>query len=136
MIRPTDPEGLFSTLTAIFNAYMGLYYSYLFMRYKQDKKKLFIYWLCLSLGLMVAGYWMKIGMPFNKKIWSVSFAFETSGISGLALSICFFILDLLNYPIIKKLLEFCIWLGMNPLFVFVGMIFLDNILMNDVFIVY
>ncbi len=135
-MRPTDPEGIFSTLTAILNAFMGLYYSYLFKLYKSNKYKLFKIWFGLSLILIGCGYLVRIGMPFNKKIWTFSFALATSGISGLSLSVCFWLLDIVNIEMIKKIFVPCVWLGMNPLFVFVGMIFVDNIIMNNIYIFY
>ena len=136
MIRPNDPEGLFSTLSSILNAYMGFLYSYFFKLYKSDKLKLLKYWVALTLILISLGYYGMAGMPFNKKIWSASFALVSAGYTGLGLVVCFLLLDFLftDNRWVKIIIRPFVWLGMNPLFVFVGMIFVENILMNDVFI--
>ena len=40
MLYPTDPEGLFSTLTSVINPFMGVCFCLLFRLYKSDKVKL------------------------------------------------------------------------------------------------
>jgi predicted acyltransferase len=74
-----------------------------------------------------------IGEPVCKKRWSISFAFITSGLSGAALCFCFVLVDILDKPLIKNyLIQPFLWLGMNPLFIFVAMIAFDNLLMNNI----
>jgi len=136
MMYPNDPEGLFSTLTSFMNTFMGLCFS-LLMRYNTQKKgkkiDLLLYWILLSMALILVGYEITFGDASNKKRWSVSFAFLSSGISGAALCICFAVVDILNKPFIKeKLIKPTLWLGMNPLFIFVAMIAFDNLLMNNI----
>ncbi len=90
-------------------------------------------WLILGLSLLLIGYEASFGEPVNKKRWSISFAFITSGLSGLSLCLCFVIVDILNYKLIKETLIMpFMWLGMNPLFIFVAMIAFDNVLMNNI----
>lgn len=76
---------------------------------------------------------MGLWEPVNKKRWSVSFAFVTSGISGAALCLCFAVVDILDNKFIKEkaALPF-LWLGLNPLFIFVAMIAYGNLLMNNI----
>ncbi len=94
-------------------------------------------WVLLSIVLITVGYEITFGDACNKKRWSVSFGFITSGISGAALCLCFIFVDILNKPFIKeKLIKPTLWLGMNPLFIFVAMIAFDNILMNNVKFMY
>ena len=94
---------------------------------------LMFWWLLLSIFLIGTGYLISQGDACNKKRWSVSFAFITSGISGLALTLCFIFVDILDKKFIKeKLIQPALWLGMNPLFIFVAMIAFDNLLMNNV----
>ena len=136
MMYPNDPEGLFSTLTAFMNTFQGLCFS-LLMRYNTQKKgqkmDLLFYWFLLSIISITVGYEITFGDACNKKRWSVSFAFITSGITGAALCICFAFVDILDKKIIKDtLVKPFLWLGMNPLFIFVAMIAFDNILMNNI----
>ena len=71
--------------------------------------------------------------PVCKKRWSASFAFLTSSYTGFLLCLCFFLVDILDKPLIKEKLALpFFWLGMNPLFIFVAMIFADNIVMNNI----
>ena len=98
---------------------------------------LLLLWVLLSIVLITVGYEITFGDACNKKRWSVSFGFITSGISGAALCLCFIFVDILNKPFIKeKLIKPTLWLGMNPLFIFVAMIAFDNILMNNVKFMY
>jgi predicted acyltransferase len=136
MMYPNDPEGLFSTLTSLMNTFSGLCFS-LLMRYNTQKKgnkiDLLLYWALLSLSLIGVGYLITQGDACNKKRWSVSFSFITSGISGAALCLCFIVVDISNKAWIKeKLIKPTLWLGMNPLFIFVAMIAFDNLLMNNI----
>jgi predicted acyltransferase len=136
MMWPNDPEGLFTTLTAFLNTFAGLCFSLLMRRNSQQKGSnltLLKMWGALSVGLAAVGGLAAIGEPVCKKRWSVSFAFITSGLSGAALCLCFVLVDMLDKPIIKeKLIKPFLWLGMNPLFIFVAMIFFDSILMDNI----
>lgn len=66
-------------------------------------------------------------MPLNKKIWSISFVFLTAAASGLALVIITYLVDVLGlrHPryakIVNKIIQPSIWLGLNPLAIFVFM---------------
>jgi predicted acyltransferase len=81
-------------------------------------------------------------MPINKKIWSISYTFLTAGIAGLSLAFLTFFVDTLGSQfrsygeIINIIVKPFIWLGRNPLAVFVGMdalaiILIKYITIND-----
>lgn len=136
MMYPNDPEGFFTTLSSLTNTYAGLAFS-LAMRQNSQKKgtnmTLLRNWLIMATVLAALGGAMVTFDPVCKKRWSVSFAFFTSAMSGFALSLCFYVVDILNKPIIKETLcKPFLWLGMNPLFIFVAMIAFDNLLMNNI----
>jgi len=140
MMWPNDPEGIFTTLSSFVNTFAGLCFS-LVMRYntqkKGDNKSLVKYWVGLSGTFAAVGGLLAIFDPVCKKRWSASFAFLTSGYTGFLLCLCFFLVDILDKPLIKeKLSQPFLWLGMNPLFIFVAMIFADNLLMNNITYVY
>ena len=69
---------------------------------------------------MTLGYILNTWMVFNKKLWTLSFAIETSGISGLALACCFLILDFRQIKYLDKITQPLVWMGMNPLVVYFG----------------
>ena len=94
---------------------------------------LLLYWTLLSMSLITVGYLISYGDACNKKRWSVSFAFASSGISGAGLCLCFVVVDMLNKPFIKeKLIQPTLWLGMNPLFIYVAMMAFTNLLMDNI----
>ena len=107
MFAPTDPEGVFTTLTAFINVFNGMFYS-LIMRYNTrrfngDKMSLLLLWSLLTIVLILIGYETSaIGDAINKKRWSVSFAFVTSGFSGAVLCLCFALVDIYNKSWIKN----------------------------------
>ena len=92
------------------------------------------YWSLFTVTLILIGVAaFLIGDQVCKKRWSISFAFITSGLSGAALRFCFIVVDILDKPFIKNyVIQPFLWLGMNPLFIFVAMIAFDNLLMNNI----
>lgn len=88
-------------------------------------------------------------MPYNKKIWSASFALITVGISGAALTLTMVIVDIVAAPpkgfiviegenrpeepgclgkTINILTSPFVWLGMNPLAIYILMMMTESIL--------
>jgi predicted acyltransferase len=136
MFWPYDPEGFISTLPSFLNTFAGLCYTLLMRRNSQQKGSnltLLKMWAALSLGLIAVGGLAAIGEPVCKKRWSVSFAFITSGITGAALCLCFVLVDMLDKPFIKeKLIKPFLWLGMNPLFIYIAMTAWDNLLIHNI----
>lgn len=56
------------------------------------------------MSLCIIGLFMNLqGMPLNKRMWTVSFMFFTSGFSGLSLAILYYIIDIIDKPLIKKI---------------------------------
>lgn len=111
---PFDPEGLLSTLPSVVNVLIG----YLAGAYVVSKgvsyesvAKLIVVGALLILGGL---FWDQF-FPFNKKIWSSSFAVLTSGISLTALAVLCFFIDL------QKNISwtyFFVVFGKNPLFIY------------------
>ncbi len=139
MFAPTDPEGIFTTLSAFINVFNGMFYSLLMKyntkRFQGDKSSLLIMWSILTIVLILIGYETSaIGDVINKKRWSVSFAFVTSGISGTALCLCFIFVDILDRPRIKNIaIQPFLWLGMNPLFIYILMMSYEELINENIF---
>lgn len=140
MISPTDPEGLFTTTTAFLNAFVGYQFSLLMMDNKGKTKKIITLWVIISLILGAISYPLTFAMPFNKKIWSISFVFLTSAVSGLSLAFFALTVDYLGTinkaygKVINTILKPFIWLGRNPLIVFVLMDVVAIIMIRYIFI--
>ena len=102
--------------------------------HKNETKKVIKIWLFAGALLALTAlplYWL---MPFNKKIWSISYAFLTMGVSGISLALITILVDVVgkDSPRYQKVLSVIIapsiWLGRNPLALFVSRDFLDDLL--------
>ena len=88
--------------------------------------------MCTFAGsLLLMGYSISTVIPHNKKIWSVSFVFTTSGYSGLSIILCYLLIDLYKNKIIQTLAKPFMWHGYNPLFIYVCMMCLDGIISDN-----
>lgn len=129
MMWDTDPEGLMSTLPAFVNTFSGMCYTLIMRRNTQQKGSklnLLKLWFGFACILGALGGLAAIGDVVNKKRWSVSFAFITSSMTGMALCLCFILVDILDKRFIKEyLIRPFLWFGMNPLFIYTGMMLLD-----------
>lgn len=96
MRLPTDPEGIFTTLSALTNCFCGLFFMKIMKLKSGNQKSLLMHWGGLSVALLACGYFARIWVPICKKIWSFSFAFVSTGYSGLFLTLCFYIVDMVN----------------------------------------
>ena len=68
------------------------------------------------------GYLLSFIMPINKKLWTVSFAFITTGISEIAYLIMDSFVKLANFiKLFKCILQPLKWFGMNSIIIYVGM---------------
>lgn len=91
--KPTwDPEGVLSTLPAIVSGLMGVWAGYWMQTEKNPQHKISRLALAgmvlLSLGLL----WDMV-FPINKSLWTSSYVMFTSGIGLLALSFCYWLVD-------------------------------------------
>jgi predicted acyltransferase len=128
MLKPTDPEGNFSTLSALFTAYGGYWLCLVMRDNKSSKKEIVKNWLSYAVFFVLLSLPISMFMPYNKKLWSTSFAMLTVGISGCMLVIMLLLIDVagnqpngrFNRPIDIFTRPF-LWLGMNPLAIFVLM---------------
>lgn len=128
MMKPTDPEGIFSTLSSLLTAYGGYYFCLIMKDLKMDRRALIRNWLALASFFLLTSGPVQFVMPYNKKLWTTSFALLTVGISGMMLIIMLLIVDVLGSRPNSRLSKFidivtrpCLWLGMNPLAIFVLM---------------
>ena len=140
MIYPNDPEGLFSNLSALVTTYFGYYFCLVMKDSKHDIKKTLKSWglICMILGVCI--YPLSKLMSLNKKIYSASFAILTSCSSGLTILLFVILIDILpqKNEKIERIVSFAIqpfiWLGRNPLFVFVCMDLLAILLIKYIII--
>jgi predicted acyltransferase len=122
---PFDPEGLTSTLPAIVQVIFG----FLVGEYIQLKGKNFemlAKLLLTGVVLVLVGYIWDFSFPINKKIWTSSYVFYTSGLAIVTLSMFIYLLEFNNAK--GKWSQFFDVFGKNPLFIFVLSGFLPRVL--------
>lgn len=112
-----DPEGILSTIPSIVNVIIGFYAG----KFIQEKGKGYesISRLILTgcLFIFIAICWDAV-FPINKKLWTSSFVFITTGIDLVIISFLIFIVEIkewraANWP------NFFTVVGKNPLFVYI-----------------
>lgn len=131
-----DPEGIFSTLTSFTNTFVGILFCLTLKKHKSNKQKLLTEWSLIAMSLIIFAYFLSIWVPFNKKVWSFSFIFATCGYSALSQLVLYIIVDLWKNPIVNTILRPFVWLGSNPLFVYVLMMFICSLLNCNIVITY
>lgn len=97
-----DPEGLLSTIPSIVTCLLGIVAGKI-LTYKNNYKKehqLLFY----AIILFTLGYTWSIWYPINKTIWTGSFVLVTAGWASFALSITYYINDIKNITLSKKLI--------------------------------
>ena len=110
---PFDPEGLFSTLSAIVTVVIGYLVGYLIK--SASKHKLPQQLLFAGLVGVVVGWLWGLALPVNKPLWTGSYVLYTAGLATLLLSLLVWLVDIKGY---KKWTSFFVVFGMNPLFIY------------------
>ena len=142
MIYPNDPEGLFTTLSAYLNGYAGYFFCLVMQENRSNIKKTLLSWTMISTFSLIIMVPLLFLMPLCKKIWSISFVFCTIGVSGFSLVLLTLLIDIfmqqaMTYQRVKeKIIAPFIWLGRNPLAIFVLMdalaiLMIDYIIINE-----
>lgn len=111
---PFDPEGILSTLPALFNVIGG----YAVGRFLQQKGKTYeglAKLLLVGIGLLVIAYCWNSFLPVNKKLWTSSYAVLTVGLDCIILAGIIYLTDFLGKP---KGTRFFLVTGKNPLVIY------------------
>ncbi len=114
---PVDPEGLLSTVSALTNVLFGFYCGMKMQQTKQLSGKvnnLLIIGAILSLAGLIINY----ALPFNKRIWSPTFALVTSGFCALLLALVMTAID--RDKIRNPLITFFRCFGVNALILYIS----------------
>jgi predicted acyltransferase len=112
---PFDPEGVLSTLPALFNVIGG----YAVGRFLQQKGKSYeglAKLLLVGFSLLFIAYCWNSFLPINKKLWTSSYAVLTVGLDCLIISVIIYLMDFLGK---SKGSHFFLVFGRNPLFIYI-----------------
>lgn len=111
---PFDPEGILSTLPAIFNV-IGGYAVGCFLQQKGKNYEALAKLLLVGFALLFIAYCWNASFPVNKKLWTSSYAVLTVGLDCLLLGAIIYFTDFQGKT---KGTHFFIVAGKNPLFIY------------------
>ncbi|MDD4994348.1 MAG: DUF5009 domain-containing protein [Paludibacter sp.] len=111
---PFDPEGVLSTIPALFNVIGGYAVGY-FLQQKGKRYEALTKILLAGAVLLFAAYCWNDFFPVNKKLWTSSFSVLTVGLDCVILSAIIYLTDFVG---VKKGTNFFIVAGKNPLTIY------------------
>lgn len=112
---PVDPEGLVGVIAGIAHTLLGVVCGKAILGGK-DKTEKVMRVAVVACGLMLAGYFLSFGFPYNKRIWSPSYTLMTCGMAAAFLALLTWLIDIKGY---QRWCRVFVWFGMNALFVYV-----------------
>eukprot|EP00753_Platysulcus_tardus_P007010 PLAT14771.1.p2 GENE.PLAT14771.1~~PLAT14771.1.p2 ORF type:complete len:473 (+),score=259.68 PLAT14771.1:42-1421(+) len=141
--KTTLHEGLLSTLGAFITSHVGLEFGLIMQSVKSStdgqRLRLLSAWACAALAWTAAGFFLTLWWPFNKPIWSISFALLTGGVSGWIMIFCFILVDVWapqqgswQAKLQTVVVEPNVWFGKNPLVLFAAMVEVEIILLDNI----
>ncbi|MEN9391543.1 MAG: hypothetical protein RL017_841 [Pseudomonadota bacterium] len=115
-----DPESLLGTLSAYYNGMLGLVFGKLIIHYRNQPVKLMKSGLLLALLSLVLGIVASIYIPIIKILWTPSFALITSGITGIAFVIIYYLFDYIKpSQSLQPFIQYYILpIGQHPLIIY------------------
>lgn len=110
-----DPEGLLSTFSAISTSLLGILTGVILQRKNlaaaEKTAWIFSFGILATIGGLAGG----LIFPINKSLWTSSYVLYTGGLAMIALSLCYWVIDVKGY---KKFTKPAIVFGVNAIFVF------------------
>ncbi len=124
-----EPEGLFSTLPAITSVLLGYFNGVWLKTRRMVRSNNSSSMAMFALGAIVIGViWGKF-LPLNKALWTSSYVLFMGGWALLTFTLCYELIDVRGIG--RKLSKPLEWMGLNPLFAFVGSVLMIKVLMNN-----
>eukprot|EP00439_Symbiodinium_sp_Y106_P012995 s7878_g1.t3 len=91
-----DPEGMVTTLSAVLPMFLGLHIGHAW-RLLKSTPEVMVHWAMLAAFCTVAGIFLSGWLPFNKRLWSLSYSLFTSGTAILMHALLYFACDVLAH---------------------------------------
>jgi predicted acyltransferase len=111
---PFEPEGVLSTLPALFNV-IGGYVAGNYLQKKGKSYEALAKILLVGAMLMFAAYCLNGFFPVNKKLWTSSYCLLTVGLDCVLISAIVFLVDFAG---LKRGTNFFVIVGKNPLIIY------------------
>lgn len=113
-----DPEGLFSTISAVATALLGVLVGYILQLKSVHIAQKMGYLIAVGTLSLIAGLALdKWYLPLNKSLWTSSYVLYTGGLATLILSFLYYVIDIVG---IKTIFKPFAWYGVNAMLVFFG----------------
>ena len=119
-----DPEGIWSTLTAIVTSLAGYGAGLLLRSDRESKDKLIVLFtranICLLLSYLTTAF-----MPVNKQLWTVPYVFLCAGLDLHLLGMFYYLIDIRGF---RRGITPAMIYGSNAIFIYVGSWLMRSIL--------
>ncbi|MDB5138033.1 MAG: hypothetical protein JWP37_4636 [Mucilaginibacter sp.] len=112
-----EPEGFLSTIPAIVNVIVGYYAGKFIQQKGKGYDTISKLMLTGCLFIFIAICWDSV-LPMNKKLWTSSFVFITTGLDLVIISVLLYVLEIKNWNKGNWAGFFTVF-GKNPLFIYV-----------------
>lgn len=120
-----DPEGILTMFGALINVLIGFLAGKILLEYR--KRGAWIKLFGLGTLVVVIAYFTSDILPYNKKIWTPTFALLTAGTSVVVLSSLYILVDVINKNRKNGLIWFIEAYGRNSFFIYFGKMVLFSI---------
>lgn len=114
---PMDPEGPFSTISAIASGLIGVLAGYYLKRGRGEITERIAWLFTAGLALAAAGWLWGYFHPLNKQLWTSSFTLLTGGLAAMLLAATYWVHDVRG---IKRGTGVFLWFGVNAIAAFWG----------------
>jgi predicted acyltransferase len=113
-----DPEGLLSTMPAIATTMIGLIAGWFVA--ETDSPRAIVRGL-LTWGLIgvLLGLVTSMWLPINKNLWTSSYVLFTGGLAAACLAVCYWLCDVRESTVMRRVTEPFVALGRNAILLFV-----------------
>jgi predicted acyltransferase len=124
-----EAEGLFSTLPAIASVLLGYFNGVWLKTRRMVRSNNSSSMAMFALGAIVIGVvWGKF-FPLNKALWTSSYVLFMGGWALLTFALCYELIDVRGIG--RKLSKPLEWMGLNPLFAFVGSVLMIKVMLKN-----
>ncbi|XP_047337058.1 heparan-alpha-glucosaminide N-acetyltransferase-like [Impatiens glandulifera] len=114
-LAPFDPEGILSSMMASVTCFVGVHYGHIVLHFKGHMQRLCL-WSIGSFPLLILGFTLNVlGIPISKPLYTLSYMCITAGVSGLLLTVIFYIVDIKHITKPTRVFQ---WMGMNALIIY------------------